>query len=206
MPFDFTAHMSRLIEDIVLCCPDFGHIDSSRLLTCFSQTRAAGMSGLYAKICPLRFEGGVDVVESRGRVWQMPRVEREGRDILYLVYFYVPRFCDLGFEAKLVTTFHELHHVSPDFNGDLRRFPGKNYAHGHSRDAYNDRMRRLVERYLALPPTNGLMEPLRGDFKTLLSLHGEVVGRTMPMPKPRPVVSGPCAAVRHAGRNAPPRP
>ena len=184
MPLDFTDHMGRLIADIAARCPELSHVDPARLLTCFSQARSAGTGGTYAKIAPLRFEGGAEVVERRGRVWQMPKLTFESREVLYLVYFTLPRFCDLPFEQKLITTFHELYHISPDFNGDLRRLPGKNYAHGHSREAYNRRMRALTEAYLALPERDGLLDPLRVDFKALLARHGRVVGRRMRVPTP----------------------
>jgi hypothetical protein len=184
MPFDFTDHMSRLIADIAGRCPELAHIDPSRVLTCFSQARSANTRGVYAKILPLRFEGGAEVVEQRGRVWQMPKITFEGRELLYLVYFYLPRFCNLTFEHKLITTFHELYHVSPDFNGDLRRLPGRKYAHGQSRDAFNARVRAMAERYAALPQPDGLLEPLRVDFRTLQATRGPIVGRKMRMPKP----------------------
>lgn len=190
MAFDFTAHMAQVIADIAAHCPEFAHIDCSRLLTCFAQSRTCGTRGVYAKIAPLRFEGGADVVEQHGCVWQMPNIKHEGREVLYLIYFYLPRFCNLTLESKLVTIFHELYHISPEFNGDLRRLPGRNWAHGHSRKAYNEKMRALVHKYLALPPTDGLLRPLEVDFAALVARHGGVVGRRMIMPKPIALNSG----------------
>ena len=68
--------------------------------------------------------------------------------MLYIVYFLVPRFFNLPLREKLITIFHELYHVSPGFDGDIRRFPGRNYAHGASRKRYNAEMAGLVDGYL----------------------------------------------------------
>ena len=38
---------------------------------------------------------------------------------------------------RLLTLVHELYHISPRCDGDLRRFKGRNHAHGHSRKAYD---------------------------------------------------------------------
>ena len=49
---------------------------------------------------------------------------------MYLFTVMTPRFCNLGFDDKLTTIFHELYHIDPSFNGFVRRFPGRNWQHG----------------------------------------------------------------------------
>ena len=39
--------------------------------------------------------------------------------------FYLPRFCDQSLDEKLSTVMHELWHISPAFDGDIRRLPGR---------------------------------------------------------------------------------
>ena len=36
------------------------------------------------------------------------------------------------FEEKLTTVFHELYHISPMFDGDIRRLEGRYHVHSHS--------------------------------------------------------------------------
>ncbi len=52
--------------------------------------------------------------------------------MLYLVTFCLPRFLDQDFDDKFITLFHELYHISPRFEGDLRRHEGRCALHSHS--------------------------------------------------------------------------
>ena len=60
-----TAELERLIADIVRHTEEFHHIDPARLMVCISTTRGGGVHGVYAKIHPLRFEGGARTTEIR---------------------------------------------------------------------------------------------------------------------------------------------
>jgi hypothetical protein len=115
----------------------------------------------------------------------MPAISHRGREMLYLIYFLVPRFVDLPFREKLITVFHELYHISPAFDGDIRRFPGKNYAHGSSTRRYNVAMAALVDDYLAGLADRGILAFLDGDMAALRARHRAIVGRKMPAPKLR---------------------
>src|SRR5512139_3433643 len=145
---NLTRSIERLIADIVVRVSELQHVDPHRVLVCVASTRGGGVHGTYAKIHPLRFAGGHGTMEFRRGMkkvtYVMPAVSHKGIDMLYIVYFLVPRFLNLSLCEKLITIFHELYHISPEFNGDIRRFPGKNYAHGSSRKKYNDHMARLV--------------------------------------------------------------
>ena len=72
--------------------------------------------------------------------------------MLYLLSFYLPRFLNHSFEEKLTTVIHELWHISPSFNGDLRRLPGRCYAHGSSEREYHKQMEALAAKWLSLDP------------------------------------------------------
>ena len=189
MTLNLTAELERLIADLAAALPVYQHIDPARLLVCVSSTRSGGIGGTYAKIHPLRFPGGsrTDIIR-RGRrrlTVEMPAVTNRGNDILYLIYFLVPRFLDLPLREKLVTVCHELYHISTAFDGDLRRFPGRNYAHGSSRKKYNELVAGIVDEYLGLKGETNLprfcsatMAELRRDCRT-------IVARRMPAPRLR---------------------
>lgn len=186
---NLTRSMERLIGDIVIQVQELRHIDPHRVLVCVATTRGGGVHGTYAKIHPLRFAGGSRAMEmQRGKkkvTYVMPAVTHQGRDMLYVVYFLVPRFLNLSLREKLITVFHELYHISPEFNGDIRRFPGKNYAHGSSRKRYNELMARLVEEYLQRLEDDGLTGFLDGDMAAIRVRHKAIVGRKLAAPRIR---------------------
>ena len=115
---------------------------------------------------------------------EMPAVTHRGNDILYLIYFLVPRFLDLPLREKLITVCHELYHISPAFDGDLRRFPGRNYAHGSSRKRYNELVAGIVDEYLRL---NGTRTHFRrfspATWPASAGSSPAIVGRRMPAPR-----------------------
>lgn len=184
-----TAELERLIADIVRHTEEFHHIDPARLMVCISTTRGGGVHGVYAKIHPLRFEGGARTTEiRRGRrrcTCEIPAIHHRGHEILYLVYFLVPRFLDKPPREKLITIFHELYHISPAFDGDIRRFPGRNFAHGSSTRRYNERMGLMVDRYLETAEKSILPDFLDTDLAALRSRHRSIVGRKHPVPRLR---------------------
>src|SRR5947199_128866 len=70
-------------------------------------------------------------------------------EILYLMTFCLPRFLDQDFDEKFVTLFHELYHISPQFDGDLRRHAGRYAVHTRSQRGYDEQMAHLARAYLA---------------------------------------------------------
>lgn len=173
----YTEYMDALIEDIVARCDEFRHVDCAGLLTSISQARSGGASGDLAQLIPLRFEGGATTRTADGRTYTALPLIQDGREILYIISFLLPRFCDLDRQRKLVTVFHELYHISPEFDGDIRRFPGRNYAHGSSRKKYDAQMAELVEHYLGQDPSEEIVGFLSYDFSGLKEKFGGVVGR-----------------------------
>jgi hypothetical protein len=123
---NLTLELERLIAEITRKIDDFSHIDPKRVMACFTSTRGGGIHGTYAKIHPLRFHGGTRTATiHRGRkkyLCEMPTIERGKEEMLYVVYFLLPRFLDLPLQQKLITIFHELYHISPAFDGDIRLF------------------------------------------------------------------------------------
>jgi hypothetical protein len=163
---------------------ELSHIDSTRVLFTFRQTRKVTRYGVQATLTPLRFEGGKPHTVRRGRRFGVQRVlDAQGREMLYLLCVYLPRFMDHSLREKLVTLVHELWHISPEFNGDLRRHAGRCYAHSHSQREYDQEMGVLVDRWLAAGPDPSLYDFLRLNFTELREHHGEVYGTRVPQPK-----------------------
>ena len=77
----------------------------------------------------------------------------------------MPVFFNLSFKDKLTTIFHELYHISPRFDGDLRLFKGKAYKHGPSMEKYDKYMEYLVDKYLARTPESAeFLKPDSGNI------------------------------------------
>jgi hypothetical protein len=164
--------------------PEFGHIKPEQLDVAFSQSRVGGVHGVYATVHPQRFENGEITTVRGNRTYRWPKLVEDGNDILYIITFCLPRFANLDFDVKLLTVFHELYHISPLFNGDIRRFPGKNYAHGSSRKKYDESISKYVQAYLSISGAAEKSEFLRSDFKTLEKKHGDIRGNSIRLPHP----------------------
>jgi hypothetical protein len=181
--------MRDLCADVVTRVPELAHIDLSRVAISFCQARNRTSWGLYASLTPLRFKGGATVERRRRRLYTIQKLlDRKGREMLYVLSFYLPRFMDLCLTEKLTTVVHELWHISPRFDGDLRRHPGRCYAHTHSQAAYDAHMAALAQRWLAQSPPEPLWGFLRHSFTELVTIHGKVVGVKIPRPRLIPVV------------------
>lgn len=182
--FDFTLHVRRVCEDMATRLEPLHHIDIARVAFSFSQTRKAVSHGRYASLTPLRFAGGALETVRRGQRWRIPQVrDRNGHEILYILTFYLPRFLNMPLEAKLATIVHELWHINPRFDGDIRRFAGRCYAHSASQRRYDAHAADLAQRWIALGPPESLYEFLRYDFHELVRRYGRVLGQRFRPPK-----------------------
>jgi hypothetical protein len=180
--------MTRLCADIASRSADFWHIDVSRLLIAVTQARTSRRFGLQARVTPLRLRDGALVRRHRGFDYQVQRYVVNGREMLYLMTFYLPRFLDQDLQDKLVTVFHELYHISPAFDGDLRRHPGRYRHHSHSQRGYDAHMLELVRAYLQQGPPANLYAFLRYNFAQLEVHYGSVTGVVVPRAKLVPLL------------------
>ena len=170
--FDFTYHAGRLCADLCQRLEELQHVDMGRVAIRYCQVRKAVSHGMQASLTPLRFERGELFTMRAGRRWTIQRVYGPvGQEMLYLLSFYLPRFLNQPFHEKLATVIHELWHISPEFNGDIRRLPGRCYAHGQSEEHYHASMHELARRWLALGPPDEVFDFLRLDFRDLRRRH-----------------------------------
>jgi hypothetical protein len=179
--------MRRLCEDVAARCEALAHVCMPAVLLSFTPSRNRSQYGLQARVTPLRFRGG-RLTRRHGAVeYQVQRFFVDGAEMLYVLTFCLPRFLDQPFEEKLVTVFHELYHMSPAFDGDLRRHPGRYAVHSHSKDRYDAHMAELVREYLDGHPEPGVFDFLRHGYQHLWDRHGGITGVVVPRPKLLPV-------------------
>jgi hypothetical protein len=181
--FDFSAAMSCLCRDIAGRIDEFSHVQVDRIAITFAQARRRVPHGLQAKLTPMRFENGALVTRRGGRSWTVERLFHNDREMLYILTFYLPRFLDHSFREKLITVFHELYHINPRFNGDIRRMSGRCHVHSRSQKEYDRLMETFVEKYMAQDPPEGAFAFLRKKFRVLCAQYDGVVGLRVPVPK-----------------------
>jgi len=182
--FDYTDAIATVCGDICFRVPELNHIDMGRVAVGFTQTRHNHPHGVFAVVMPLRFENGAARIHHRGRDWKVQRCLRsDGVEYLYILSFFAPRFMELKFREKLETIVHELYHISPDFNGDLRRFKGRCFIHGSSQNRYNAVVRTFVDKWLKRDPPPEIWNFLNFDYNGLVARFGGVHGTRIPMPK-----------------------
>lgn len=182
--FNFTAAMQHLCRDLVQRLPDLGHIDVSKIAFAFAQARNRSAYGTYATLTPMRFEGGSIFTVRRGHQYTVRRLyDKQGTEFLYILTFYMPRFMDVDLLEKISTTIHELWHISPDFNGDIRRFPGRCYAHSSSQKEYDAEMDKMAARWLSSNPPKELYDFLQLRFDEFAQQRGPIIGAKIRQPK-----------------------
>ena len=181
--FNFTARMRQLCHDISVRLTDLRHIDVTRIAFSFAQTRKRVRHGMWASLTPMRFADGAETGMRHGRRYAAQRLYADGQEMLYILTFYLPRFMQLSFNDKLVTVFHELWHISPGFDGDIRRYPGRCYAHSQSEQDYDAAMAVLAKKWLTLNPPHSCYAFLHKDFAELQQECGPVYGVKVRQPK-----------------------
>ncbi len=191
--------MTQLIAEVASSVPDFKQFDAKRIRVSASFNRSRNRGGVLAYVVPLRYRDGVPVElrKHRGRLyhWAMVPQKHEGHEILYYMYFMLPRFLGLSLREKIETVVHELYHIHPTFNGDLRRFKGRSKLHGDPKE-FDRNVRDLTDIYLGGDHNPETYEFLRGGPYHLRLRYGEIRAHHFPEPKPKllkvtPIESGP---------------
>lgn len=181
--FNFCMAMRQFCVDVCLRHSEFQHIDMSRVVVTYAQARSSVEWGMQAKLTPMRFERGQMTEQRDGQTFTVQRVFHNQKEMLYILTFYLPRFLNQSYMEKLVTVFHELYHISPQFNGDIRRFSGPCYMHTGSQAEYDRLMARFVRQYLRGGAPESLRRFMKFDFQSLQKSFGQVVGLRIPIPR-----------------------
>lgn len=187
-PFNFTAAIRSTCESLAAMLPELKHVDMSQVAVGFCQARKRVPHGLQASLTPMRFEGGAETTTRRGRRYACQRLyAATGEEYLYLLNFYLPRFLNHDLGEKLTTIVHELWHISPAFDGDLRRHEGRCYVHGPSQRDFDRTAAALAATWLASDPPAECYAYLRYTFPELVARYGGVQGERFKVPRLIPV-------------------
>ncbi len=182
--FNFTEAARRVCERVIAESAYLGHIDLSQVMISFARSRKPGRHGMWASLTPLRFQNGQrEGMRGDHRIKCQTVLDANGNEMLYVLNFYLPRYLDLPFEDKITTIFHELWHISPNFDGDVRRFPGRCYAHSQSEKHYDAMMQKMAHEWLAQTQSHQCLDDLTLSFQELRRRHGQIFGTRVAAPK-----------------------
>jgi len=179
--------MTFLLHDIITATPLFSHIDMNRVLVFSAYNRKTTGGGIFAKVVPMRFENGLPVKKFKSYWYVYPKIMNNDFEILYIVYFYIPRYFDLPAYEKLNVAFHELYHISPQFNGDVRRMGKYKFSHGHSKKHFNNQFENEVLHYYNKIKNTPLNTLLDLNFAQLAEQFETIYASTMKVPRPQKI-------------------
>lgn len=186
---DFNQSMLGTVQEITRTLPEFTHIRISQLRISATYNRSRYRAGLLAYVLPLKYKNGspTQTKKQGSQLYHfgITPTFHAGEEILYILYFMLPRFLNLSLRDKLETIIHELYHISPDFNGDLRRLKGRSYIHGESLKAYDENIKRLTEQFLQSSHDSETYAFLNFGAKKLESLHGGILSEHVKEPRPK---------------------
>jgi predicted metallopeptidase len=189
MLFNFNQAITEVIAEIIKYTDDFAHIDLNKVQISAAFNRKRRGTGLLAYVLPLRYKDGSSTqTKLRGAQafhFSILPTYRDGAEILYILYFMLPRFLNLPKKDKLETIVHELYHISPSFNGDLRRLKGRSYVHGKSLKDYDRNIKEMCAALLERRPELQTREIFTRSFKELSTDWEGVEAIHIPEPKPK---------------------
>lgn len=136
---NLTDILTLIIHDMIELTEEFKCFDLNKILICCASNRKDFRGATYGKLLPLRFKDGSEIIKHNGRFYTIPKVKVNNMEILYIIYFYIPKFFNLSAKDKVNVMFHELFHINPEFNGDIRRMGKFKAAHGHSRKSFEEK-------------------------------------------------------------------
>jgi hypothetical protein len=180
---NLTDIIADIIKQISIHSGSYSYIDINRLIVCVGSNKRNSRGAVFGKLVPFKFKDGNNILSYRGKYYTMPEVINNGTAVLYAIYFYLPKFFDLPVAEKLNVIFHELYHISPEFNGDIRRMGKVKKAHGFSRKHFDKKFEKDVKIFHEYISTTEYIDFLKMDSKTLQENY-RVFARRMKIPKP----------------------
>ncbi|MBN1499943.1 MAG: hypothetical protein JW982_07305 [Spirochaetes bacterium] len=182
---DLTQLLKEIIYIIIRRYETFSHIDIDNLLITLATNRKNTRRSLtFGKCVPLKFENGSRTKIIQNRKFAIPTVKIKNNVILYMIVFYKPHFFDLPLEYKIKVIFHELYHICPEFNGDIRRFGIRKAAHGASRKKYDTYFEEEMNDFIDFIKTTKYKNVLGMNYKQIHKKFGSVKFLRMKIPKP----------------------
>ncbi len=178
MAYNLTDETAFFTQLAATRMPELAHIQPARILHGVSQARTRSRYGVYAQCHALRFKHGERELITRKCKFVWPEIRLRGHEMLYYITYFLPRFLDQPPMERMKTLLHELYHISPKFNGDLRRFNGRNEFHGSVRDDFDGAVEKLAQR-AAKEIDLERFQFLKFTFDELGQRHGGIVGNKL---------------------------
>ncbi|MDH5717430.1 MAG: putative metallopeptidase [Spirochaetia bacterium] len=154
----------EIIVHIVQEYKIFSHIDVTKLQILISRNRKTHKSGILAKII------GRKEIPAGYSISHFPAGK------LYLIYFYWPRFFEYNFNQKADVIFHELYHISEEFDGSFRKF-GKLY-HGKNKNdfdkEYKSYLQEFIDYHNQKPVNNAVLTMNAVEMKKKYEIRGNL--------------------------------
>ena len=144
---NLTDILTLIIHDMIKSTDEFKSFDLNKILICCASNRKDFKGATYGKLLPLRFKDGSEIIKHNGKFYTIPKVKLNNTEILYIIYFYIPKFFNLSAKDKVNVMFHELYHINPEFNGDIRRMGKFKSAHGHSRKSFEEKYIEYADKF-----------------------------------------------------------
>jgi len=151
----YLSAVEGLITDIAETVEELAYIEPDQIAVNFKRSRDGLSEEVLAETTGLSDSNFGSIQKKEGRIEKFlasKTMLKDGIPIKYSVDLYIPAFFNLKFKEKLLTIFHELYHIHPKFDGELRMFKGKGYKHGSSMERYDKYMEYLVEKYTDREP------------------------------------------------------
>ncbi|MCL1865765.1 MAG: hypothetical protein FWF73_08155 [Spirochaetes bacterium] len=171
---NLTDVFTLIIHDMIKSTEEFKSFDINKILVCCASNRKDFKGAIYGKLQPLRFKDGSEIIKHNKRYYTIPRIVLNNVEILYIIYLYIPKFFNLTVMDKINVMFHELYHISPEFNGDIRRMSNFKSAHGHSKKSFEEKYIKFASNYfnnINGTPFNGFLqmnfEDIKKQFKVI---------------------------------------
>jgi predicted metallopeptidase len=180
---NITDILTDIIKQITIHSSFFSHIDINRLIVCLGSNKRNSRGAVFGKLVPFKFKDGNSILSYMGKFYTMPEIMNNGTAVLYAIYFYLPKFFDLSTEEKLNVIFHELYHISPEFNGDIRRMGEVKKAHGFSRKNFDKKFEKDVKLFHEYISKTTYMDFLKMDSR-MLQKNYQLYARRMKIPRP----------------------
>jgi hypothetical protein len=93
-------------------------------------------------------------------------------------------FFNLSPQEQLAVIFHELFHINPDFNGDIRRLGNAGSIHGYSKITFNSLFERELVSFCEYVRGAPSIDFLGMNAEYLKKSYSRVYGQRMKLPKP----------------------
>ena len=181
--YDLTRAVWQIANSMCKLVDDVRHIDMTTVACSYTVCRSDSDDGVLATMTPCRFENGLlsGILDGR-RVKTQQVFDADGREILYIFTVFIPRFLNLTIREKLITISHELWHIGPKCNGELRRFAGRCHIHGDEK-LFDQQAEWIVDQWLENPGVNKIEAFLHHDFEELSNRYDRIVGQKIQQPK-----------------------